>query len=201
MQFYCCKQRKVTQIHLGRNGDLSLGALGRATCWIQALNDVFVVVQLLSHVQLFVIPWTAARQASFSLTISQSLLNSCPSSQWCHPTMSSSVIPFSSCLQSFPAGSFPVSQFFESGGQSIGASASASVLPVNIQGWFPWGLTGWISLQSKGLSSLLQHHSSKGSVLQFCLLYGPALTSVHDYRKNDNPNYMDLCQQSDASAF
>ena len=78
--------------------------------------------------------------------------NSCPLSQWCHPTISSSAIPFS-CLQCFPAsGSFPMSQFFSSGGQSIGASASASVLPMNIQDWFPLGLTGWISLQSKGLS-------------------------------------------------
>ena len=79
--------------------------------------------------------------------------NSCPWSHWCHPTISSSVVPFSSCLQSFPApGSFPMSQLFTSGGQSIGASASASVLPVNIQGWFPLGLIGLISLQSKGLS-------------------------------------------------
>ena len=77
--------------------------------------------------------------------------NSCPSSQWYHPTISSSVIPFSSCLQSFPAsGSFQMSQFYISGGQSIGASAS--VLPMNIQDWFPLELTGWISLQSKGLS-------------------------------------------------
>ena len=78
--------------------------------------------------------------------------NSCPSSQWCHPTVSSSVIPFSSCLQSFPAsGSFPVRQFFASGGQTIGASASASVFPLNIQGWFPLGLTGLISfLTEKG---------------------------------------------------
>ena len=76
--------------------------------------------------------------------------NSCPSNWWCHPTISSSVLPFSSCLQSFPAlGSFPVSQFFTSGGQSIRASASASVLPMNIQDWFPLGLTGLISLQSK----------------------------------------------------
>jgi len=79
---------------------------------------------------------------------------------------SSSVISFSS-LQSFPAwGSFPMSQFFASGGQSIGISASASVLPMNIQDWFPWGWTGWISLQSKGLSSLPQHHSSKAPILQ-----------------------------------
>ena len=82
-------------------------------------------------------------------------LNSCPSSWWCHPTVSSSVVPFSSCLQSFPAsGSFPVRQFFTSGGQSIGVSASASVLPMNIQDRFPLGCTGWISLQSKELSRI-----------------------------------------------
>ena len=81
--------------------------------------------------------------------------NSSPLSQWCHPTISSSVIPFSSCLQSFPAlGSFPMSQFFASGGQSVGVSASASVFPMNIQDWFPSGWTGWISLMSKGLGSL-----------------------------------------------
>ena len=79
--------------------------------------------------------------------------NSCPSSQWCHPTISCSVIPFSSHLQSFQAsGSFQMSQFFTWGGQSIGVSASASVLPMNIQDWFPLRWTGWISLQSKGLS-------------------------------------------------
>ena len=90
--------------------------------------------------------------------------NSWPSSQWCHPTISSSVIPFSSCLQSFPAsGSFPMSQFYASGGQIIGASGSTSVLPMNIQGWFSSGLTSLISLQSK---SLLQHHSSKASILR-----------------------------------
>ena len=79
--------------------------------------------------------------------------NSCPSSWWCHPTISSSVIPFSSCFQSFPtSGSLPMSQFFASGGQSIGVSGSTSMLPMNIQDWFPLGLTGLISLQSKGLS-------------------------------------------------
>ena len=81
--------------------------------------------------------------------------NPCPSSQWCHPTISSSVIPFSSCLQSFPeSGSFPMSQLFASGGQSIGVSASTSVLPMNTQEWSPLGWTGWISLQSKGLSRI-----------------------------------------------
>ena len=79
--------------------------------------------------------------------------NSCPSSQWCHPTISSSVIPFSSCVQCFPAsGLFPMSQFFTSNGQGIGVSASASILPMNIQDWFSLRLTSWISLQSKGLS-------------------------------------------------
>ena len=84
--------------------------------------------------------------------------NSCPSSRWCHPAISSSVIPFSSCPQSLPAsGSFPTSQLFASGGQNIGASASASVLPVNTQDWSPLGWTDWISLQSKGLSRVFSN--------------------------------------------
>ena len=93
--------------------------------------------------------------------------NSCPSSQWCHPAISSSVIPFSSCPQSFPAsGYFPMSQLFASGSQSIGASTSTSVLPMNIQHWFPLGWTGWIFWLSKGLKILLKHQSSKASVLR-----------------------------------
>ena len=94
-----------------------------------------------------------------------------PLSQWCYPTISSSVIPFSSCVQSLPAlGSFEMSQFFASGGQSIGASASASVLLVNIQDWFPLGWTGWISLQYKGLSghfsdTIVQNHQFFASQL------------------------------------
>ena len=84
--------------------------------------------------------------------------NSCPLSQWCHPTISSSVVPFSSCLQSFPAsGSFQMSQLFASGGQNIGVSASTSVLPMNTQDWSPLGWTGWISLQSKGLSRVFSN--------------------------------------------
>ena len=91
--------------------------------------------------------------------------NSCPLSQWYHPDISSSVVPFS-CSQSFlSSGSFPVSQLFSTGGQSIGALAPASVLPLNIQGWFPLGLTGLISLLSEGLASLLQHQSSKAAIL------------------------------------
>jgi len=110
--------------------------------------------------------------------------NSCPLSQCCHPTISSYVIPFSSCLQSFPAsGSFPMSQFFSSGGQSIGVSASASVPPMNIQDWSPLECTGWIFLQSKGLSRVfsntrVQKHQLFGTQLSlyiwllhdFCIL-------------------------------
>ena len=96
--------------------------------------------------------------------------NSCPSSWWCHPTLSSFVIPYSSCLQAFPAsGSFPRSQFFASGGQSIGVSASASVLPMTIQDWFPLGWTGWISLQSKGLSRVFSNTTvQKHQFLEGC---------------------------------
>ena len=115
--------------------------------------------------------------------------NSCPSHQWYHPTISSSVIPFSSCPQSFPAsGSFQMSRFFTSGGQSIGVSASASVLPKNTQDWSPLGWTGWISLQSKGLSRVfsntieLQFKSINSSLFSF--LYSPTLTSIHDYWRN-----------------
>ena len=128
--------------------------------------------------------------------------NSCPSSRWCHQTISSSDVS-SSCPQSFPASEFfPMSWLFTSGDQSIGAPASASVLPVNIQGWFPWGLTGMISLLSKGLSKVIfLHHSLKASVLWLSLFYGPTLTSTHDYWKNHSFDYIDHCQQSDISAF
>ena len=112
--------------------------------------------------------------------------NSCPSIWWCHPTISSSVVPFSSRLQSFPeSGSVQMSQFLASGGQRLGVSASASVLPMNIQDWFPLGWTGWISLQSKGLSRVFstpQFKSINSLVLSF--LYSPTLTSIHDYWKN-----------------
>ena len=115
--------------------------------------------------RLFATQWIAAHQASLSITAPK--FNPCPLSQWCHRTSSSSVYSFSSCLQSFPAsGSFQMSQLFTSCGQSIGVSASTSVLPMNTQDWSPLGWTGWISLQSKGLSSLLQHHSSAASILQ-----------------------------------
>ena len=152
---------------------------------------MFSSVQLLSRVQLFETPWTAACQASLSITsivfslvqfsrsvVSDSLWphesqharppcpsqtpgvysNTCLSSWWCHPAISSSVVPFFSCPQSLPAsGSFPISQLFTWGGQNIGVSASASVLPMNIQDWSPLGWTGWISSQSRGLSTVFSN--------------------------------------------
>ena len=114
--------------------------------------------QFSSVLLLFATPWTTALQVSLFITNSQGLLKLMALSQWCHPTISSSVVTFSSRLQSFPAsGSFQISQFFASGGQSIGVSASTSVLPMNIQDWFPLGWTGWISLQSKGLSRVFSN--------------------------------------------
>ena len=131
----------------------------------------FSSVHSFSYVQLFVTSWTAACQASLSITNSQSLLKLMSIKLVKPPTISSSVIPFSSHLPSFPASrSFPKSQFFTSGGQRIGASASSSVLPMNIQDWFPSGWTGWISLQSKRLlrvfsNTAVQKHKFFGSQL------------------------------------
>ena len=111
--------------------------------------------------------------------------NLCPLSWWSHPTISSSVGPFSSCLQSPPAsGSFQMSQLFTSGGQSIGVSALASVLPVNTQDWSPLGWTGWISLQSKGLSKVFSNTTVQKHQFFSAQLYSPTLTSIHDYWKN-----------------
>ena len=117
----------------------------------------FSSFQLLSRVWFFATPWIAACQASLSIT-DKVHSNSCPSSQWCHPTISSSVVPFSSCPQSLPASeSFPMSQLFAWGGQSIRVSVLASVLPMNTQDWSPLEWTGWISLQSKGLSRVFSN--------------------------------------------
>ena len=130
--------------------------------------------------------------------------NSCPSSWWCHRIISSSVIPFSSHLQYLPAsGSFQMSQFFASGGQSIGASALASVLPMNIQGWFPLGWTDWISLQSKGLSRVfsnttVQKHQFFGTQLS---LWSNSNYPYMITGKTIGFDYMDLCQQSNVFAF
>ena len=127
--------------------------------------------------------------------------NSCPSSPWCHPTISSSVIPFYSCPQSFPAsGSFQMSQFFASGGQSIGDSVSASVLPTNIQDWFSLGWTGWISLQSKGLSRVFSNTTVQKHLrlpaFFIVQLSHPYMTTGKTIVRPD-----ELCWQSNVSAF
>ena len=126
--------------------------------------------------------------------------NLCPLSQWCHLILISSPSHFS---QSFPAsGSFLVSWLFTSGGQGIESSASGSVLPVNIQCIFPLGLTGLISLLSKGLSRVFASTQFESiNSLAVSLLYGPALTSIRDYWKNHSFDYMDLCRQRDVSDF
>ena len=150
-------------------------------------NGTFSSVHSLSRVRFFVTPWNAVHQASLSITKSWSSPKPIISSQWCQTTISSSVVPFSSCPQSFPAsGSFQMSQLFASGGQSIGVSASTSVLPMNTQDWSPLGWTGWISLQSRDSqesSPTPQFKSINSSALSF--LYSPTLTSIHDYWKND----------------
>ena len=129
--------------------------------------------------------------------------NPCPLSRWWHPTISSSVVPFSSCPQSFPAsGSFPMSQLFTSGGQSIGASASTSVLSLNTQDWSPLGWAGWTSLQSKGLSRVFSTPQFKNiNSMALSFPYSPTLTSIHHYWKNHSLDEMDLCLQSNVCAF
>ena len=129
--------------------------------------------------------------------------NSYPFSQWCYPTISYFIVPFSSCLQFFPAsGSFSMSWLFISGGQNIAASASASVLPVNVQGWSPLRLTSLTSLLSKGDSGVFSITKFEGiNSLVFCLLYGPALTTICDQWEDHSLDYMDLCWQSNGSVF
>ena len=146
-----------------------------------------VQFQSLSRVRLFETPWTTARQASLSITNSRVYPNSCPLSWWCHPIISSSAVPFSSCLQSFSAwGSFPMSQLWASGGQSIGVTASTSVLSMNTQDYISFRMDWFDLLAVQGtLKSLLQHHSSKASISSMLsFLYSPTLTSIHDYWKN-----------------
>ena len=126
--------------------------------------------------------------------------NTRPSSWWHHPTISSSVIP--SSFQSFPASvSFPVRQFFASGDQSIRVSDSASVLPMNIQDWFPLGLTGWISLQSKGLSRVFSNTTVQKHQFLALSFLSPTLTSIHNYWKNHSFDLMELCWQSNYLLF
>ena len=138
------------------------------------------LVLLLSHVWLFMTPWTAVHQASLSITNSWSPPKPMSIVSWCHPTISSSVVPFSSCSQSFPASrSFQMNQLFAWGGQSIVVSASTSVCPMNIQDWSPLGWTGWIFLQSKGLSRVFPNSVvQKHQFFRAQLLYSPTFTST-----------------------
>ena len=139
----------------GRGMDWELGISRYKLVYIEWINKSLLCSTglLFSPVWLFATPWTAGYQTSLPSLSPGVCLNSCPLTRWCHPTTSSSVAPFSSCPQSFPeSGSFPMSRLFASGDQSIAASASASVLPMNIQDQFPLGLIGLISLQSKELS-------------------------------------------------
>ena len=122
------------------------------------IEDAFVFVQSLSRIQLFETHGLQHTRLPCPSPSPRACSNACALSQWCHPTISSSVVRFSSCLLSFPElESFPMSELFSSGGQNIGVSASASVLPMNIQGWFPLGLTDLITLQPKGLSRVFSN--------------------------------------------
>ena len=173
-------------------------ARSTATLWSFS-ESVFVVVQLLRHVWLCdPMNCTPGSCPPLSPGVCS---DSCPLSWWCHPTISSSVAPFSSCPQSFPApGSFPMSQLFTSRGQSIGASAS--VLPMNVQGWFPLGWTGWISLQSKGPSRVFSNTTVQNQ--QFFSTQPSLWSNCHIHTwPLEKPwfDYMDLCWQSDVSAF
>ena len=163
------------------------------------ITPYVVVVQSLSHVWLFVTLQNTAHQAFLSFSISWSLPKLMSIESVMPSTISSSVARFSSYLQSLPAsGGKELSRLFASGGQSIEDSASASVFPMKIQGWFPLGLTGLISLQSKGFSRVFPTPQFKIiNSLALSLLCGPTLTSIHDYWKN----HVDLCWQSDVSAF
>ena len=161
----------------------------------------FSSVQSLSHVWHFVIPWTAAYQASLSINNSQSPLKLMSIESVMPSNHLTLCCPFSSWLQSFPAsGSFPMSQLFASGGQCSGASAS--VLPMNIQDWFSLGLTGLISLQSKGLSRVFSNTTvQKHQFFSTQLSLWYTLTSILDHWKKHNFDSMDLCQQNSVSAF
>ena len=145
--------------------------------------DVVFVVQLLSHVRLFATPWAAACQASLSFTISLNLLSSCPLSQWCHPTISSSVFPSSSCLQSFRAsGSFLMSQLFVSGVHKCW-SFSFSISLSNEYSGFIYFRIDWFDLLAvqRTLKSLLQHHSSKASILFWCQPFLLSSSHIHTW--------------------
>ena len=153
---------------------------------MRTFKITFSSVQLLSLVRLFLMPWTSAHQASGPSPTPGVYSNSSPLSRWCPTTISSSVVPFFFHFQSFPAsGSSQMSQLFTPGGQSIGVSASTSVLPMNTQDWSPLGWTGWSPCSpgdSQESSPIPQFKSINSSALSF--LYSPTFTSIHDHWKN-----------------
>ena len=163
------------------------------------MTGVFISsVQSLSHVWLFANPWTSACQPSLSIPTPGTYTNSYSFHQCCHTTVLSSIGPFSSPLQSFPAsGSFPISQFLASDSQSIGVSASASVLPMNIQCWLVWSPCSPGDSQESSPTPQLKSISP----LALILLYGPSLIFVHGQWQNHSFDYMYICRQSDVSAF
>ena len=175
--------------------------------WVKSHEEAKVnrlsSVQLLSHVRLFATTWIAACQAPLSITNSQSLLKPMSIKLVMHPAISSSVVPFSSCPQSFPAsGSFPLSQLFASGGPSIGVSDSASVLPMNTQDWLPLEWTGWISLKSKGLSRVFSNTTVQKHQFFSTQLSSQSNSHIHTWHwKNHSLDQTDLCWQSNVSAF
>ena len=179
-------------------------------CWRAHIHSAmesyiqFRSCQSLSRVPLFVTPWTAAAQASLSITKCQSLLKHMSIESvmpYNQPTLCYSLLLLLSRVSS-ASGSFQMSQFFISGGQRTGVSASASVVPINIQDWFPLRWTSWISLQTKRLSRVFSNttvQNNQYSALNF--LYSPTLTSIHDYQKNYSFDYTDLGWQSNVSVF
>ena len=193
----CTDKYMVTMVGLG-------GMNWKNGIDIYTFNSVqFSSVHSLSRVWLFVTPWIAARQASLSITSSRSSLKLSPSSRWCHPAISSSVVPFSSSPQSLRAsGSFPMTQLFAWGGQSIGVSALASVLPMNTQDWSTLGWTHWTSLQSKGLSRVFST-----ATVQKHQFFGAQLSSqfnshIHTWLLEKPQPWLDWpCWQSNISAF
>ena len=176
----CCSFSKMAAL-----GGITFRSRSCTECPLDAEEEI-VVVHWLSCVQLFATSWTAAAKLPCPPLSPRVCPNSCPLCQWCHPTISSSVPSSSSCLQSLPAsGAFPMSWLLASGGQSIGASASASVFPMNLQSWFPLRLICLISLLSKGLSRVFSSTTVwKHQFLGAQPSLWSALTSIHDYWKN-----------------
>ena len=167
------------------------------------VNIISSSVQLLSRIQFFVTHGLQHTRPPCPSPTPRVYSNSCPLSQWCHPTISSSVMLFSSCLQSFPViACFLMSKFFTSVGQSTGVSASASILPMNIQDWFPLAWTCWISLcprDSQESYQTPQFKTFNSSLLAILLL--STVTSIHDSWKNHSFDYTELFQQSNVYTF